>query len=526
MPPKLCDACTKRPAVAKVLYNVREQQRQANSCNECLPIYRAPGSGVIDPVVRSKLCEQCGFKKATKKVHMIDASVQRVCVDCVPPSTATRASPRSAPGATRAAPAAVCDNCHDRTAANAVTGPNGQKVCEKIKETTKKISFFFLISFFTQFFVCTLCTPLMIKKLKEAAMLSAASGRTTMYLPPSGATLGVAASASGTAAAATGKKSTTTTSTSKLPAERAVSHAQLHRSDAAQSSSSARPSAKPPVSKLAASASPSIVSKTSASTRDERRKTVTGAQLKASQSAPVVAHSKPKRGSFTTESTATADIALSTPTVVIGQQSLKPKCVECRLRDATTKVEFDGHQRYVCAKCAERFTALQKALSFDNNDDDRAPPPQRKVQPTTTTTTTTPPLERDIPPTPPMPARLQQQQQQQQQKQQKQYITEDDYGEAPPELRSAVVERVSIPERRVAVTAAYVSDSDDDDDDDHNGYLPLAAGARVLGTMSLSDSEEENDLHAPVVPESPTTKQLRLDTIDSIIGMEPLSDED
>jgi hypothetical protein len=365
----------------------------------------------------------------------------------------------------------------------------------------------------------------MIKKLKEAAMLSAASGRTTMYLPPSGATLGVAASA---------KK--LSSSASKQP-ERAVSHAQLHRSEA-------RPTSKPPASKLASSASPAMPSlaaksKSSATvaTRDERRKTITGAQLKSSQSAPAVAHAaKPKRGSFTaaTESTAAgaADIALSTPTVVIGQ-SLKPKCVECRLRDATTKVEFDGHQRYVCAKCAERFTALQKALSFDNDDNDRAatpPPPPKKVQ--------SPPPERDVPPTPPMPARL------------REPVAEADYGEAPPALRQAepdygeappalrqhydappkrllsmpVVERVAIPERRVEVTAAYVSDSDSDDDDGGGGYLPLAAGARVLGTMSLSDSDDDDE--PPEVPESPTVQKLRLDTIDSIIGMEPLSDDD
>jgi hypothetical protein len=72
------------------------QQRQANSCNECLPIYRAPGSGVIDPVVRSKLCEQCAFKKATEKSALgrrIGAT--RLCIDCVPPTTVSNGIAKS-----------------------------------------------------------------------------------------------------------------------------------------------------------------------------------------------------------------------------------------------------------------------------------------------------------------------------------------------------------------------------------------------------------------------------------------------
>lgn len=363
----------------------------------------------------------------------------------------------------------------------------------------------------------------MVKKLKEAAMLSAANGRTTMYLPPTGATLGVAASAANTGAAAAAKKSSS----------RAVSHAHLRASDQVRPTPAAKPN-----QKLASSASPAK--------RDERRKTLAGvAPLKTSNSAPAVQHGK--RSSFTTESTA-ADIAMSKATVAIGQ-SLKPKCVECRVRDATTKVEFDGHQRYVCAKCAERFTALQKALSFDDNDDDDrapAPPPPalKKANPTPTT-------EGDYGEPPP---------------EAKVSIlrraatsatnikpTENDYGEAPPELRKVnmlpkdgqygvaphpaaapaparplsmpVIERVSIPERRVALTtAAYVSDSDDSED---NGYVPLAAGARVLGTMSLSDSSDDDDNNNNSSNNNDqAAAKLRLETMDSIIGMEPLSDDE
>lgn len=397
-------------------------------------------------------------------------------------------------------------------------------------------------------------------------MLSAANGRTTMYLPPAGASLGlgVAASAANAGAAAVNHN--------KKASSRAVSHAHLRASD------QVRPAPAPAKSsqKLAASASPAIVpakavphiaphtKAKSAMIRDERRKTLSGVTpLKSSVSSPAVEHGK--RSSFTTESTA-ADIAMSKATVVIGQ-SLKPKCVECRLRDATTKVEFDGHQRYVCAKCAERFTALQKALSFDDNDDDRVatPPPTKK-------NSVVPPPDADeyAPPPPPVPATLAKPTTESDYGEpppeakvsmlrrggsaaataaaapRNAKPIENDYGEAPPELRNAnvrpkeglygvapgpaaarplqlsmpVVERVAIPERRVDLTtAAYVSDSEESED---NGYIPLAAGARVLGTMSLSDSsDDEKD------PEqSAAVAKLRLETMDSIIGMEPLSDEE
>jgi hypothetical protein len=350
-------------------------------------------------------------------------------------------------------------------------------------------------------------------------MLSAASGRTTMYLATVGrhAWRGRLCQAKRASAAV-----------AKTASERAVSHAHLRASDPSSTNTTSKAARleslprrrRPPCQVWPPSRQELGV--------DARRaaQNVTGAQLKSSKSAPAVAHTaKPKRS----RSPPPPSRRPAPPTLRSRRQPSSLARVSSQsvssvvLRDATTKVEFDGHQRYVCAKCAERFTALQKALSFDDNDDDdraadaAAARSQESVQsPTTEARRGEPTPEANfasratcatnIKPRPTMARRRQQLRQVN--------MLPTMVNMAPPHPAAApapdappsglsmpVVERVSIPERRVALTAAYVSDSDDDDDGD-NGYLPLAAGARVLGTMSLSDSRTTTTSNARGAGES------------------------
>ncbi len=161
----LCECCGKQASAVRVTV---QQTRVLRVCRACVPLYKG---GAIDERVRKKLCSSCQLSKATKKVGLTDPAtavrtVVNVCDHCVknigsssssaPPLSSSSSSSSSSGSASPR----LCDHCHSRAAANAVTSSTGER-----------------------FAVCALCTPVFKKKLQEAAVLAAATGRSTMYMP-------------------------------------------------------------------------------------------------------------------------------------------------------------------------------------------------------------------------------------------------------------------------------------------------------------------------------------------------------
>jgi hypothetical protein len=294
-----------------------------------------------------------------------------------------------------------------------------------------------------RFPVCSLCLPAFKKKLLEAAVLGDATGRTTMYMPP-------------------------TTSSS--------------------------------------------------STRDERRKTTTGAALtKAHASAPAVTRSvaasadasAASRPSLASSGLAPKQRDARRQTMIATSTSApaKPTCDECKKADATTKVEFDGHRRVVCNKCAERFRALSKALSVDRS-------PERKPARAVSQYHLAPGAPVTHAPLSSRPRAL---------LPGESAKPSPHYGLAPPEADTPARVVSSLYDLAPANPVVV----EDDDDDANNMYIPLAApGVTVLATTELSDSsDDDGDLVIPIGVGGNSNNKIRLATMDSIAAILPLDDD-
>ncbi len=177
----------------------------------------------------------------------------------------------------------------------------------------------------------------------------------------------------------------------------------------------------------------------------------------------------------------------------------KPTCDECKKADATTKVEFDGHRRVVCNKCAERFRALSKALSVDSS-------PERKPARAVSEYHLAPGAPVTHAPLSSRPRAL---------LPGESAKPSPHYGLAPPE--------VDAPARSSHYDLAPTNPVVVEDDDD-NMYIPLAAPVTVLATTELSDSSSDDDDDDLVIPIG--NNKIRLGTMDSIAAVLPLNDVD